>query len=190
MPSDEELIERWLDGGASAARALIERHQHMVYNLACRMLRDKEEAADAAQEVFLSVFRSLHRFRREAKFTTYLYRIVRNECLTRSRRRGEEQHRVQPTDENTSCLEEVADTRPLPSDYAETSEHERLIHRAIERLPEKYRLVITLYYLQDLSYTEIAEILMLPLGTVKIHLFRAKALLKKELERYFGENEK
>jgi RNA polymerase sigma-70 factor (ECF subfamily) len=157
---------------------LVSRHQRYVYNLAYRLLRDPQEAEDLAQEAFLRAWRGLARFRGDSKFTTWLYRIVTNLCYNRLPKL-----RRQLIEADAEELETyAAPSAPDPPAMAEASERRAFLHREIASLPEKYRLVITLYYLQELSYQEIADVLDLPLGTVKTHLYRAKANLKRQIE--------
>jgi len=172
---DEDLIHGWLNGDRSAGTELIRRHQGGVYGLAYRMLGDPEEAKDAAQEVFLKMLNALPNFRGEARFTTWLYRIAKNECISRSKRR-----RRESPDEPVDSAD-VPDRGEAPDEGIGRDEEARLVQSAIAELPEKYRLIITLYYFQHRSYEEICEVTMLPMGTVKTHLFRAKRMLKERL---------
>lgn len=176
-PDDGELIQRAQQGSEKALAALIARHQRYVYNLAFRLLGNVHEAQDLTQEAFLRVWRGLDRFRGDAKFTTWLYRIVVNLCCNRlpDLRR---QLAAADVDETDPCaLPAVA----APPGLVEEAERHALLHRQIAALPEKYRLVITLFYLQEQSYQEIAQTLNLPLNTVKTHLFRAREQLKQNL---------
>lgn len=177
---DRTFAERASKGDQDAFAALVSRHQKGVYNLAYRILGDREEARDLTQEAFLRVWRALPTFRLEAKFTTWLYRIVYNLCLNRR-----VVMRRWWTDSND--LSEAAEVLPAPAregpaEICEKRELRALLFDKIGALPTKYRLVITLYYLQHFSYDEIAHILDIPLGTVKTHLHRAKEKLRKSLE--------
>jgi len=175
---DRVLVRRAQQGDQAAFAELVTRHQRYVYNLAYRLLRETGEAEDLAQEAFLRVWRGLGNFRGEARFTTWLYRIVTNLCYNRlaSLRR-------QLLDAGEGGVDALA----LPSDgdppaVVEVAERRAFLHRQIVALPDKYRLVITLFYLQEFSYQEIAQVLDLPLGTVKTHLFRARERLKRQLQ--------
>jgi len=187
VDKDAELVRRCWEGDQDAFRELVLRYEEAVYNLAYRMLQNREDARDAAQEIFLNVFRSLPYFRGECAFKTWLYRIASNECISRSKRRrrwrggettlGEEARVVEDLSAGASSLEVV-----------ERKEQIRLLHRAIDELPEKYRIVVVLHYLEGLAYEEIAEALLVPLGTVKTRLFRAKELLRRKLRETLGED--
>ncbi|UCC62086.1 MAG: sigma-70 family RNA polymerase sigma factor [Anaerolineae bacterium] len=175
---DRPLVVRAQQGNQAAFAELVTRHQRYVYNLAYRLLQDADEAEDAAQEAFLRAWRGLRGFRGQAKFTTWLYRIVTNLCYNRlaSLRR-------QLMEVDTDEVEALASpTEQSPPARLEAAERRAFLHGQIAALPAKYRLVITLFYLQEFSYQEIAQLLDLPLGTVKTHLFRARERLKRQLQ--------
>jgi RNA polymerase sigma-70 factor (ECF subfamily) len=178
VESDERtLVQRARQGDQVAFAALVSRHQRYVYNLAYRLLRDAQEAEDLTQEAFLRAWRGLPEYRGAAKYTTWLYRIVTNLCYNRlpglRRQLGED---------DAEALERIAaPERETPRAQVEIRERRAHIQTAIEALPDKYRLVVTLFYLQEQSYQEIADVLDLPLGTVKTHLYRARERLKRAL---------
>jgi RNA polymerase sigma-70 factor (ECF subfamily) len=171
--TDDELIRAALAGRAEAFGTLVERYERAVYHLALRTMRDVEEAKDATQEGFFKAYRALHTFRPGAKFSTWIFTIVYRVCCDRLARRkrfsGDE-------------LPDRADGTAGPEAIAEQADDARRLRAAIEALPEKYRVVVTLFHLQGKQYEEIAAVLDLPLGTVKTHLFRAKELLRKALD--------
>lgn len=176
-PIDEDkLIQKAQAGNSQAFGELVLTYQRFVYHLALRALGEPEEAQDAAQEAFLRAWLSLASFRGDSRFSTWLYRIVLNLCFNRRPRLRRE----------ISALS-IEDHLELPSEFdspaqlAETHEQRSFLHQQVEKLPESYRLLITLRYQQELSYEEMAEILNVPLGTVKTGLFRAKSQLKAAL---------
>jgi RNA polymerase sigma-70 factor (ECF subfamily) len=172
-PEDGELVAMALDGHPDAFATLVERYDRAVYHLAYRMLHHVEDARDVTQEAFFKAFRSLRTFRQGAKFSTWIFAIAYHACCDRLSRRkhdanGELPERADPSagpEQQTIALDEAARLR-----------------RAIDRLPEKYRAVITLFHLQGRQYDEIADVLGLPMGTVKTHLFRAKEQLRRLLD--------
>ena len=171
---DANLVARCLEGDREALLELIRAHEKMVYGIAYRTLGDPEEARDAAQEVFLKVLESLPYFRGESKLSTWIYRIALNECsarIKRSRMRAE------------VALPEVPDSGPSALEAMEEEERNRLLRSAVAGLPKKYRRVVVLHYFEGLSYEEVAEVLLLPVGTVKARLFRARKMLRKKLGR-------
>lgn len=170
--SDVALVAAALAGNPEAFGVLVGRYDRAVYHLAYRTLRDVEEARDATQEAFFKAFRSLRTFKPEAKFSTWIFSIAYHGCCDRLARRKRFSN-----DE----LPERADASPGPEQAAIALDDARRLRAAIENLPEKYRTVITLYHLQGKQYDEIANVLGLPMGTVKTHLFRAKEQLRRAL---------
>ena len=175
---DKALVKRAQQGDQEAFAELVIRHQRYVYNLAYRLLRDTDEAEDLAQEAFLRAWRGLGGFRGEAKFTTWLYRVVTNLCYNRLN--GLRRQLVDVNADDVDLLASPSDEDPPMA--AEAAERRAFLHRQIAALPDKYQLVITLFYLQEFSYQEIAQVLDLPLGTVKTHLYRARERLKQQLQ--------
>ncbi|NLG50660.1 MAG: sigma-70 family RNA polymerase sigma factor [Chloroflexi bacterium] len=172
-----ELIARCQEGDTLAFANLVAQTQTSVYNLAYSVLHDREEAQDMTQEVYLKVWRALPSFRGESKFSSWLYRITINACLNRRRQLRKDLVVVDHED----AIEGLAAHRGDPVKEALTKERNEWIWAAVDRLAEKYRLVITLFYQEQLSYQEIAEMLSLPLGTIKAHLNRAREALAKSL---------
>ena len=171
-PADGDLVALALRGDPGAFASLVERYDRAVYHLAYRTLHDVEEARDVAQEAFFKAFRSLRTFKPGAKFSTWIFAITYHACcdrLNRSKRyTGQE-------------LPERADATPGPEQQVIALDETQRLRTAIDCLPEKYRAVITLYHLQGRQYEEIAQVLGLPMGTVKTHLFRAKEQLRRLL---------
>ena len=170
--TDDALIALTLSGRSDAFETLVARYERAVYHLAFRTLREPEDAKDAAQEAWIKAYRALGSFRPGAKFATWIFTICYRVCCDRLAKRkrftGNE-----PTD--------YADPAAGPEHAYEAAEDSARLRTAIETLPEKYRVVITLFHLQGKQYDEIAAVLGIPLGTVKTHLFRAKDLLRAAL---------
>ncbi|MDD2485927.1 MAG: sigma-70 family RNA polymerase sigma factor [bacterium] len=173
---DLSLVERTLQGDKEAFGQLVIKHETMVFNLAYRMVGSREEAADMAQEAFLRAYRSLHTYKAEFKFSTWVCRIASHACIDYLRR--QRVHAVSAED-----LERLAGDggEPSPHEKYEQSETAGIIQQAIASLPEKYRVAILLRYIEDMTYEDIALALDMPLGTVKTHLRRARLMLKDKL---------
>lgn len=178
---DQALIARARAGDRMAFGELLSRHQDGVYALAFRFTGEPEEARDLAQEAFIRIFQGLSGFRGEAAFTTWAYVIVRNLATARAVQRGREPPRLADLEDGTLEARIPGGTDPAIA-LQEKETHEAL-QAAIMALPVKHRVVIELHHFQGLGYAEIATVLGLPIGTVKTHLFRAKAKLKDMLER-------
>ena len=173
--SDAALVAQARKGDQAAFEQLVRRHQRYVFNVAYRVLGDAVEAEDVTQEAFVRAWRGLPGFRGQSRFTTWLYRIVYNLCLNRLPKLRRELLQIEP-------LEDVlADAAPSPPDILETQEQMAFLHAELERMPEKYRLVLSLRYLEHLSYEEIATALNAPLGTVKTRMRSALARLRRAL---------
>lgn len=170
---DRELVAATLAGHSEAFATLVERYDRAAYHLAYRTLRDTEEARDVTQEAFFKAFRSLRTFKPGARFSTWIFAITYHACCDRLARRKRY---------SSEELPERADSAAGPEQQAVAGDEARRLRTAIEALPEKYRSVITLYHLQSRQYDEIAQVLGIPVGTVKTHLFRAKEQLRRLLE--------
>ena len=173
---DSELVRRAQKGDTQAFESLVVEHQQFVFNLALRAVGDPREAEDVAQESFVRAWLALPNFRGQSQFRTWLYRIVTNLCYNRLPRLRR--------DLSAFCEDQVLDV-PDETDVVanvETNQTRKFLHAQIDNLPESYRLLISLRYQQELSYEEIAQVLSLPLGTVKTGLFRAKERLREKLE--------
>ena len=166
-------------GDAAAFNALVTAYQDRVFNMANRMLRNREDAADISQEVFLTAYKALDRFEERARFSTWLYRITVNKCRDEIRRRGSKKH-TRPVSLDAAATEPAARAAG-PSDHAEAHELHDRIEGAIANLPEDVREVLLLRDTQDLAYEEIAAIVDVPVGTVRSRLNRARTLLKEHL---------
>ena len=182
MQSDSELIERIRKGNKRLFALLVDRYKDRAMTLAVRMLRSREDAEEAAQDAFIRAYNALDKFEGSSRFGTWLYRIVYNVCLTRLAKRKEEFVSIDDEDNKDLRLPELYGSSQLEYESTETI---AIIKKAIETLPLKYRTVLSLFYLQELSHEEICEVTQLPLGTVKTHLFRARSLLYDLLTKQF-----
>ena len=177
------LIEKARDGDISAFEKLISLYEKKIYNYCYRMTNNHEDAEDLAQEVFIKVYRNLNKFKGNSKFSTWIYRIAYNTCVDkyRKKRKAKIFSLDYFNDEGVGNMQPVSDN-PLPEDEVIQKERYERIQACIASLKPKYKTVIILRDIQNYSYEEIAEILQLPLGTVKSHINRARAALTDALK--------
>jgi RNA polymerase sigma-70 factor (ECF subfamily) len=174
---ERSLIQRAQKGDHDAFATLVDEHQHYVYNLALRVLKDENEALDLTQETFVRAWMALPNFKGQSQFRTWLYRIATNLCYNRL-----PNLRRSLNDLGDDVLEDIPEINlNVPAQEFETNETRQHLHQAISDLDANYKLLITLRYQNELSYEEIASTLNLPLGTVKTGIFRAKEQLRKSL---------
>ena len=179
------LVQRAQAGDRDALSALIQSQQTYVYSIAMSLMHNPAAAADMTQEAFVRLLRSLGTYRGETKFTTWLYRLVTNICLDGLRRRGRPVESLdEPSvgsagDDAQSAGERLADTDRWthPEEDIELRESASEVRRALEKLPAPQRLALTLHYFQDMRYEDIADVMGLPLNTVKSHIRRGKERL-------------
>jgi RNA polymerase sigma-70 factor (ECF subfamily) len=174
---DAALVRASRSGDQDAFALLVQRHQRRVFNLVYRMVGQYEEASEITQETFLAAWLGLPSFRGDALFSTWLYRIAYNCCLKQLEQRKKEQAL-----QVAIQAEQVSNDQP--GDVLETRARQSLVREHLSQLPAKYRIVLILRHLQDMTYEEMAEILTMPIGTIKTHLFRARSLLKERLESF------
>jgi len=177
---DLQLVTASKSGDQDAFAQLVQRYQRRVFNLVYRMLQQYEEANEITQETFLAAWQGLPAFRGDARFSTWLHRIAYNCCLKQL-----EQHKrdkaLQVALQAEQALKGADRDRPADAEL-EAHDRQALIREHISHLPAKYRIVLILRHLQDMTYEEMAEILTMPIGTIKTHLFRARNLLKERLQ--------
>ncbi len=191
--SERILIEKSQNGDLESFEELIEEYQLLAFNIAYRMTSNKEDANDMTQEALIKVFKSIKHFRFDSSFSTWLYRIVTNSCIDMIRKNSKiKTYSVDNTieTEEGSYQKEMVDNKELPDEVLERKEKREAVHKAIGKLPDKYRIIIILRDIRDLSYDEISEVTELPLGTVKSRISRArntlKEILSNDMELYFG----
>ncbi len=182
--TDSILINQAKSGDDQAYDKLLKKYRNSVYNLVYRMVRDVEEAEDLTQEAFIKAFNSLAQFNEEYAFSTWLYKIATNNCIDYFRKRKLQTLSLdKPIQYKDSEIhQEIPDPELNPEKSILATERSSIIREAIETLPEKYYTAIVLRHTEEKSYEEIAEILHLPIGTVKARIFRAREMLNKALK--------
>lgn len=185
---DAALMLRVKQGDMAAFEELVEKHKQPVMNLICRTLPDATEAEDLAQNVFVQVFKSAHRYRASAKFSTWLYTIARNLCLNEIRRRS--RHPAQSLESTQSENEDqparqFEDAKNVSApDLLLQGELAQKIGQALAELPENQRTAILLFREEEMSYEEIATILQCSLAATKSLIHRGRETLKQKLKPY------
>ncbi len=168
-------------GDVLAFNRLVLKWEKPIYNLSLRLLQDPDEAAEASQEVFCSAFRNIRRFRRDSRFSTWIYRIAVNHCITRLRRRPPGLH---------LSLDDPRPESPLKGWNPASESHEqallreedrRRVRQALERLPADHKAVVELKFFQELTFGDIAEVLEVPLSTIKSRFYASLEMLKLRL---------
>lgn len=182
-PTDEALAVAAQRGSESAFRELVERYHRPVYSLLMRIVRQSETAEDLAQESFVKAWKALARFDPERRFSSWLFKIAHNSALDSLRRQGLETVSLDaPIGDSEEAPEMPADPsaeNPLARLVARDSG--RALEAAIGELRPQYREILLLRFQEGLAYEEIADVLSIPLGTVKIHIFRARAELARKM---------
>jgi RNA polymerase sigma-70 factor (ECF subfamily) len=179
------LVQRAQAGDREAVSELVQSQQTYVYSIAMSLMHNPADAADMTQEAFIRLMRSLGTYRAETKFTTWLYRLVTNICLDGLRRRGrpidslDEPSSGQAGEDAQTSGERLADTDrwTQPEQELELRESAAEVREALASLPATQRLALTLHYFEDLRYEDIADVMGLPLNTVKSHIRRGKERL-------------
>lgn len=184
--SDEELIDRILEGDEEAFGALLERYHVKVINVCLGILHNRSDAEDAAQEVFIQVFQSIDGFRRQSALSTWIYRIAVNKSINHLRKSRNRANilTVDPAGGFGDISGQYPAAGKTPADILLTNEMRRTIRRAMDSLPEKQRVAFALHKYEDLSYKEIAETMGLSLPAVESLIHRAKKNLQKKLTRF------
>lgn len=173
LDDDFSLIKRFIDGEEDIFDELVRRHKEKVRNIVYLTLNERDSADDIAQEVFITVYRSLKNFRFESQFTTWLYRITVNKCKDHLRRKAVRRIIIPFKDNREDPGYEIS---PEDSNTGE------IVRTAISKLPDKMRIPLVLKDIEGFSYQEIAETMQCEIGTVKSRIFRAREGLKKILQ--------
>ena len=186
---EQTLLKRLRDRDERAFRQLVGEHRDRVYNITYRMLGNKAEAEDVAQEVFITVFKTIDTFREESKFSTWLYRVAVNHCKNRikylARRHDRDRDELDESTQGSSTGNGAIGSAPprAPDAALASVQMEEVLREAINSLDEEQKLVVILRDIEDLSIEEICAITDMPDGTVKSRLHRARLALRKKLQR-------
>lgn len=183
---DRELVASWQAGDGRAFELLVRRHEQRVFRLLMRMLGSREEAQDVAQETFLRLHRYGHRFRSEARFSTFVYRVAINAALNRRRTLVRARDRIAKLQLRQAAGDYLPQTPRDPEDAAIGAETSASVREALDRLSPSLRFAVVLYDIEGLTYGEIARVLGIREGTVKSRIHRARQALRNELRTLVG----
>lgn len=187
-PTDEELISRFQQGDNYAFDLLVKRYKEPLMNFVYRFVGDREEAEDIVQETFLRLFKNKHYYREIAKFSTWIYTIAGNLAKTELRRRKRRKLLSISHFMSSEKDYDIPDEDSNPERDANTVITDKIIQQAIDKLSPKFKQVIVLRDIQGFSYEEIAEIVGIPLGTVKSRVNRARLKLQEDLQHLMKEH--
>ncbi|MGN0134200.1 MAG: sigma-70 family RNA polymerase sigma factor [Anaerotignum sp.] len=189
---EKELIAKAKQGDMLAFEELILRHEKIVYNVALRMMNHSEDAKDISQEVFLKAYKNMKNFDERSMFSTWLYRITTNTCIDEMRKRkGKQSYSLEEELENEegSMQRQIADEGETPEESLLREERKSELLQALDTLSEEHKAAVILRDIRGLSYEEVAEIVDLPMGTVKSRISRARNQLKNEILKIRERNE-
>lgn len=184
---DENLVALCIQGDRKAFETLVKRYERQIFSLAYRLSNNHDDASDLTQEVFLHLFRVLHKFDAHKKFFPWMYRIATNVCYNALKKKPK----------NSYPLENVIDFTPLvassstqPENHFEVREVQEMVQNAIAELPENFRVPMILKYLEDLSYKQISDAMGLPVSTIETRLYRGRVMLQKRLSKVMEKGSK
>lgn len=181
---DHVLINAYLKGDQRAFEVLFKKYREHVARLVYSVVKNDSMVEDIVQEVFLLVYRHLHKFKQQAAFKTWIYRITVNEAMRHLGRskRWQQLPEGEPENGNLPSSLVTYKTSSSPERVLMTGEQKARVHRALDALKPHHKLILTLYYLEDLAVQEIAQVLEIPEGSVKSRLFYARESLRKQLD--------
>ena len=183
---EKGLLKRINGGDQEAFRTLVDAYKGLVAHIVFRMVPSKADVEDLCQDVFIKVYTSLPGFKFHSKLSTWIARITYNTCLNYLGKKKPVLAGDNNPEEN--FWDNIPGEHPDPGELSAGKDVFDILHREIEAMPVKYRIVLTLYHLEEMSYKEITSITLLPEGTVKSYLFRGRKYLKDRLTKKYGRN--
>ena len=171
--NDDYYIKKILEGDSNSFGVIVERYQNMVFALALKMLKHREESEEVSQDTFIKVYKSLSKFNGESKFSTWIYRIAYNTCLDRIKKNSKYNNDVEINDVTSNEIFQAENI----FDSLENKERSIIIKECMDKLPEDERVIMHLFYFEELSLKEIVDIVSLNEGNVKVKLFRGRKKL-------------
>ncbi|WP_299224710.1 sigma-70 family RNA polymerase sigma factor [uncultured Psychroserpens sp.] len=177
---DQIIINQIIEGDTNAFTVLVDRYKDLVYTLAVRMLKNKEEAEEVAQDTFIKVFKSLSKFKGDSRFSTWIYRVAYNTCLDRIKKNKKYQSDI----EINEFTEHQIKVMESAIDRIELQERKQAIQNCLALLPSNDSFILTLYYFEELSLDEIAQVIGITANNVKIRLYRSRKKLASVFKMY------
>jgi len=180
--SDELLVEEFKEGNLSAFESLFQKYKTAIFNLSFRMMGNYEEAEDITQDIFVKSFQNLHKFRGDASFKTWIYKIGSTTCIDALRRKKS----------LWGILRKITEVQKKSDENTGSYDEKTWVQETLKKLPENQKLLLVLRYIQGFSNKEIAQILNCSEGSLKVKLYRARESFKKKAGIYLkggGENE-
>lgn len=177
--SDNFYIDKVLNNDVNAYTSLVEKHKSMVFTIALKIVRNREDAEEIAQDVFVKAYQSLATFKKESKFSTWLYRIVYNAAISKTRKKN-----LETTNINYDIVENYSEDDINDNlNRLEENEQKKIINTVLKKLNAEDHLLVTLYYFNEKSIEEISEIANISQSNVKVKLFRTRKKLYGEIQR-------
>lgn len=175
LNNDQHYINKVKEGDTNSFAILVDNYKDMVFSLALKIMRNREEAEEVSQDTFIKAFRSLHSFKGDSKFSTWLYKITYNNCMDRTKRISRS-YNAQTID---TVVENKIESSESILDSIERKERAKLIEQCLEELPEEERLILWMFYYQELSLKEIIDVTSYTQANLKVKLHRARKKLLK-----------
>lgn len=185
MIDDKALVSRVLSGDTQAFRLLIRQHERLVIHMIRRLVKNDEECEELCQDVFVRVYQKLGEFNFESKLSTWIGTIAYRYAINALRKQRHSWSDIPDEEQFSSSFVEENN----PESVIEDEDTDAFVMKLIDLLPPQYKLVLTLYHVENMTYPEIGEITGMPEGTVKSYLFRARNLLKEKVKKYLGKEE-
>jgi len=186
--NDQTIINQIIEGDTNAFSVLVDRYKDLVFTLALRMVKNREEAEEVSQDTFIKIYKSLNKFKGNSKFSTWIYKVTYNTCLDRIKKYKRE-YKVVAIDEFTEHKVKTIDNA---LDNMEQAEHNQTIQDCLALLPSEDSFLLTLYYFEEQSLEEISKVVGLTANNVKVKVFRSRkklaTILKEQLEPEIIEN--
>lgn len=180
--NDQHYIDKILQGETNVFAVLVDRYKDMIFTLALKMVKNREEAEEVAQDTFIKIYNSLNKFKGDSKFSTWIYKIAYNTCLDRLKKNKKEENNISIDDFSSHLIK----TMDNALSALEDKERKQAIQKCLNLLPSEENFLLTLFYFEDQSLDEIGKIMNINANNVKVKLFRSRqklaVILKKQLE--------